>query len=112
MLIKNQLNKFKLSDFQVKVLLKIKSIPRGRVTTYQILAKAISRPKAMRAVANALNINPLIVELPCHRVVRSGGQVGGYVKGVKNKIAILKKEGVDVRQGRVVNFEKKLYHFN
>ena len=84
----------KLTEFEKKVLKQIKKIPFGRVTTYAHLSRAIHQPKAFRAVANALAKNPHLIKVPCHRVVRSNGQTGGYVLGQVKKMKLLKKEGL------------------
>jgi methylated-DNA-[protein]-cysteine S-methyltransferase len=80
------------SNFREKVYNIVRKIGRGKTMTYAQVAKAIGNPGAARAVGNALsqNKNP---EVPCHRVIRSDGKTGGYNKGPKIKIAILKKEG-------------------
>ncbi|MCP6720081.1 MAG: MGMT family protein [Patescibacteria group bacterium] len=88
--------------FSEKVHLIIRNIPRGRVATYREVARAIGRPRAARAVGNALNRNPYSSKrVPCHRVVRSDGLVGGYAKGVKAKIKMLEEEGIEIRRGGV-----------
>lgn len=84
-------------------------IPKGRVATYGLIAKIIGRPKAARAVGNALNKNPYAPAVPCHRVVRSDGTVGGFAGGTKQKIILLTKEGIAIKQGRVQFLEKYLY---
>ncbi|MFH1916616.1 MAG: MGMT family protein, partial [Nanoarchaeota archaeon] len=63
------------------------------------------------AVGQAMNKNPHAPEVPCHRVVASGGGLGGFASGSSNKIAILKKEGVQVKDDRIVDFKKKMYRF-
>lgn len=70
----------------------VRAIPEGRVMTYKEVAEKIGRPRSYRAVGTALskNYNP---DIPCHRVVRSDGAVGGYNRGKRNKVAILRKEG-------------------
>jgi len=98
-----------LTDFEKKVLQELEKVPLGRVTTYQNLANKVGKPKAARAVGNALNKNPWAPRVPCHRVVKSDGGIGGYVFGVEKKIALLKKEGVAVRDERVINFEKIVF---
>ena len=87
----------------------LKKVPRGKVTTYQEIAKVL-KSKAYRAVGNAMNRNPHAPQVPCHRVVRSNGEVGGFASGTKNKISMLKKEGVEIR-GEKVNLEKYLHKF-
>jgi methylated-DNA-[protein]-cysteine S-methyltransferase len=84
------------TDFQIKVWKEIKKIPKGKVKTYKELAKAIVKPNASRAVANACGKNPYPVTIPCHRVIRSDGKMGGYSGkgGTKMKKNLLKKEGV------------------
>ena len=93
-------------DFSEKVYSLLKRIPRGKVTTYKAIAEALGT-KAYRAVGNALNKNPDSPIVPCHRVVCSDGSVGGYSEGVKKKIKLLKKEGVVVKNGIVLNFGEK-----
>lgn len=88
-------------DFDQQVYKVLKQIPAGAVATYGDIAKAIGSPKASRAVGNALNRNPHAPKVPCHRVVRSDGSLGGYAFGTKKKIALLKKEGVEVKNGKV-----------
>ena len=67
-------------------------IPKGKVLTYTEVAKKAGSPKAYRAVGNIIskNFNP---KIPCHRVIRTDGGMGGYNRGIKNKIKLLKKEG-------------------
>ena len=82
--------------FQLKVWTYLRKIPRGRVKTYSQVAKAIGKPLAARAVANAIGKNPYATKIPCHRVIRSDGSLGGYSGkgGVKLKRFLLKKEGI------------------
>ncbi len=86
-------------------------IPRGRVSTYALLAKAIGHPGAARAVGNALNKNPHAPRVPCHRIVCSDGRLGGYASGAERKIELLRKEGVEVEDGRIVDFEELNFKF-
>lgn len=82
-------------SFQNKVLFAVKNIPRGKVATYKEIARIAGSPRAYRAVGNILNKNydPAV---PCHRVIRSDGQSGGYNSGKKAKIKLLRKEGVKI----------------
>ena len=84
------------TKFQLKVWSYLRKIPRGRVKTYSQVAKAIRRPLAVRAVANAIGKNPYAPKIPCHRVIRSDGSLGGYSGkgGVKTKRLLLQKEGI------------------
>ena len=70
--------------------------------TYKQVAGAIGHRGAFRAVGNALNKNPDIKHIPCHRVIKSDGNVGGYRKGVKKKLSLLKEEGVLFKNGKAV----------
>ncbi len=95
--------------FDEKVWKALKRIPKGKVTTYKELAKAVGSRNASREVGNACNKNPHSPRVPCHRVVSSSGKIGGYSHGVKKKIALLKIEGVEVKRGKIIDFEKKVF---
>ena len=82
-----------LPPFQRAVLEAVRSVPFGRVVPYAELARRIRRPKASRAVGNALGANPIAVVVPCHRVVRSDGSLGGYTGGAEIKKHLLALEG-------------------
>ena len=88
--------KLKGTVFQIRVWNAISNIPKGKITTYKKLAKIIGKPKSARAIANACGKNPYPITIPCHRVIREDGRVGGYSGkgGVRSKISLLKKEGV------------------
>ncbi|HCC23467.1 TPA: cysteine methyltransferase [Candidatus Falkowbacteria bacterium] len=96
-----------MSDFQKQVLDMVKEIPAGRVLTYSRIAEKIGRPAAARAVGNALNKNQAdflsqsFVKIPCHRVVRADGSIGGFRHSQKHKIALLELEGVKVVNNRI-----------
>ena len=83
------------TKFQIKVWKHLKTIPKGRVKTYKEVAIGINSPKSARAVANACAKNPYAPKIPCHRVIRSNGTLGGYSGqgGIKTKKKLLKKEG-------------------
>ena len=91
-------------SFDEKVWLKLKEIPYGRVTTYKAIAIALGKPNAARAVGNACRKNSSAPAVPCHRVVKSNGEIGGYAAGVKKKIELLSAEGINVRNGFVQDF--------
>ena len=84
------------TEFQLKVWAYLMKIPRGSVKTYSQVAKDIGKPLAARAVANAVGKNPYAPKIPCHRVIRSDGSLGGYSGkgGIKTKRFLLKKEGI------------------
>ena len=86
------------TKFQIKVWKYLRSIPKGKIITYKQLAKAIKMPRATRAVANACAKNPYAPKIPCHRVIRSDGSLGGYSGpgGIKQKIKLLRSEKVKI----------------
>lgn len=86
------------------------TVPKGKVTTYRELAEALGT-KGYRAVGQAMNRNPNAPRVPCHRVVCTDGSLGGYAGGLPKKVKLLASEGVTVRDGRVVDLEKKLFRF-
>ncbi|MDI6884167.1 MAG: MGMT family protein [Hadesarchaea archaeon] len=91
-----------MSEFQARVLELVSLVPRGRVTTYKELARAAGKPRAYRAAANTLAKNPRPVQIPCHRVVRSDGRIGGYKLGAKRKAELLASEGVEIEGQKIV----------
>ena len=86
------------TKFQLKVWKYLKTIPKGSVKTYKEVAIAIKKPKSARAVANACGKNPYAPKVPCHRVIRSDGGLGGYSGrgGIKTKLLLLTSEKVDI----------------
>ena len=86
------------TKFQIKVWNYLKSIRKGKVKTYKQVAKAIGMPKAARAVANACGKNPYAPKIPCHRVIRSDGGLGGYSGrgGIRQKLKLLRSEKVAI----------------
>lgn len=102
-------------NFEEKVWKLMERIPKGRVTTYGQIARKLNT-NAYRAVGNACRKNPYAPRVPCHRVVRSDGTIGGFGgktsgKTVKEKTRLLRKENVEIRNGKIVNFEKILFKF-
>lgn len=98
-----------MEDFSSRVLDICLRIPKGKVSTYAMLACAAGSSQAARAVGNALNKNEKPVVVPCHRVVRSDGFVGGYAFGAKKKIALLRGEGVKVSSEGRVDLKRYLF---
>ena len=87
------------TKFQLKVWNYLKKIPKGKVKTYKDVAKAIGKPLAVRAVANAIGKNPYPHKIPCHRVIRSNGTLGGYSGkgGIRQKLRLLRSEKVFIK---------------
>jgi len=86
-----------LTEFEKAVYKAILRIPRGEVRPYKWVARKIGKPGSARAVGNALNKNPYAPLVPCHRVIRSDGTIGGFAKGSAEKRRLLIAEGVDLR---------------
>ena len=82
------------TDFQKKVWAELLRIPAGKTRSYGEIAKRIGKPNAYRAVANACGANPVAIAVPCHRVIASGGRIGGYGGGLHRKRKLLSSEGV------------------
>jgi len=104
-----------MQAFYERVWKTMRKIPKGKVTTYGELAKALNT-KAYRAVGGACRHNPYAPKVPCHRVVAAGGHIGGFGgetkgKNIEKKIAMLRKEGVRVQDGRVADFNEVLFRF-
>ncbi|MBI2143492.1 MGMT family protein [Candidatus Woesearchaeota archaeon] len=121
--------------FSEKIWQLCKKVPKGKVTTYKLLAEAAGT-KAYRAVGNAMNKNPngllscgnsrRMVQIgrtpiahsarrgivPCHRVVDSSGHLHGFAHGLKKKAELLRKEGIKIKNYRIVDFEKVMHRFN
>ncbi len=81
------------TEFQVKVWRKLTEIPYGEVRSYKWVAEQVGRPRAYRAVGNAVASNPIAIIIPCHRVIRSDGSIGGYGYGIGMKKKLLQLEG-------------------
>ncbi|MBZ9572346.1 MGMT family protein [Patescibacteria group bacterium] len=87
--------------FEKKVFKVVKKIPKGKVMTYAEVAKTAGSPRAWRAVGNILNKNKNL-KIPCHRVIKSNGKVGGYNLGKRKKIILLKREGIKIKKGKIL----------
>lgn len=85
------------TDFQLRVWQELVQIPLGKLSSYQAVANAINNPKAVRAVGSAIGDNPVSYIIPCHRVIRTDGGLGGYFWGLDIKKRMLEKEGAKVR---------------
>lgn len=89
-----------------KVYEKLLKVPKGKVTTYGELAKAVGLKNGQRAIGRIMNKNPFPVIVPCHRVILSSGKIGGYAWGEKIKANMLSKEGVQIKKGKILDKDK------
>jgi len=99
-----------ITDFQKRVYALTKKVPRGKVTSYSAIANKLK--SSPRAVGQALRVNPFAPVVPCHRVVKADGTIGGFSgetcgRAIEKKIAMLRKEGVEVKQNQI---EKKFFY--
>ena len=94
-----------------KIYRKLLQVPEGNVTTYGDLAKAINLKNGQRVVGQIMKKNPFPVIVPCHRVVMSTGKIGGYAYGEHIKTKMLSEEGVEIKNGKIASFDKKLFRF-
>ncbi len=105
----NQNDKYIPISFTERVWQLCKKVPKGKVTTYGEIAAAM-KTRACRAVGNALNKNQSRA-VPCHRVVGSDGSLAGFAKGLAAKARLLKKEGIRIRNGKIVAFKRMIHRF-
>lgn len=104
-----------ITGFNQKVYYLTKQVPKGKVTTYKSIARAM-KTKAYQAVGQALKNNPHPPFIPCHRVVKSNGTIGGFAgqtkgKNIKKKINLLKKEGIKFQGQKIKDFNSCQIHF-
>ena len=94
-----------------KIYKKLLEVPKGKITTYGELAKAVGLKNGQRAIGKIMNQNPYPVIIPCHRVVKSDGKVGGYAYGQNIKIKMLTKEGIKIKDDKILDWENTFYRF-
>ena len=94
-----------------KVYKKLLEVPKGKITTYRDIAKAIGLKNGQRIIGKIMNKNPYPVIVPCHRVVKSDGKIGGYAWGEKVKAKMLSNEGIKIKNGKILDVEKSIYRF-
>jgi methylated-DNA-[protein]-cysteine S-methyltransferase len=102
-----------MKSFSEKVYDLLRKVPQGRVTTYKEIAHALGT-KAYRGVGQAMRNNPHAPEVPCHRVVAASGRIGGFQgetsgTAIQKKIKMLRDEGIEIRGGKIQNFEKVMF---
>ena len=94
-----------------KIYQKLLEVPLGNVTTYGDLAKAINLKNGQRIVGQIMKKNQFPVIVPCHRVVKSDGTIGGYAYGIERKKYMLSKEGLEINNDKILDFKKNLFRF-
>ncbi|MEM3089595.1 MAG: MGMT family protein [Candidatus Nitrosotenuis sp.] len=100
-----------MNELEQRVYKELLRVPKGKVTTYGDLAKAVGIKNGQRVIGQIMNKNPFPVIIPCHRVVNSDGKIGGYFYGQNVKTEMLSKEGVTIKDGKIQNWEKTLFRF-
>ena len=94
-----------------KVYRKLLEVPKGKITTYGELAKAVGLKNGQRVIGRIMNKNPYPVIIPCHRVIKSDGKIGGYAYGGDVKSNMLAKEGITIDNGKIVDLENMMHRF-
>lgn len=89
-----------------KVYEKLLKVPKGKVTTYSELAKAVGLKNGQRSIGRMMKKNPFPVIVPCHRVILSTGKIGGYAWGEKVKTNMLSKEGIMIKKGKILDKDR------
>ena len=98
-------------NLEQKIYKKLLEVPKGQITTYGELAKAVGLKNGQRIVGKIMNKNPYPVIIPCHRVVMSTGKIGGYAFGEHIKIRLLNDEGIEIKNGKIIDLENRVYRF-
>ncbi len=98
-------------NLEQKIFKKLLQVPKGQITTYGELSKAVGLKNGQRVVGRIMNKNPYPVIIPCHRVVMSTGKIGGYAYGEHVKTKLLTDEGVQIKNGKILDLENKIYRF-
>ena len=94
-----------------KIYKKLLQVPLGKITTYGELSRAIGLKNGQRVIGRVMKNNPFPVIVPCHRVVKSNREIGGYAFGVDIKRNMLAKEGICIKNNKIENFEKSFFRF-
>jgi len=98
-------------NLEQKIYKKLLEVPKGQVTTYGELAKAVGLKNGQRIIGKIMNKNPYPVIIPCHRVVMSTGKIGGYAYGEHVKIKLLNDEGIQIKNGKILDLKNRVYRF-
>jgi len=107
---RNNKTAYNKTSFNEQCYALLRRILKGKVTTYKDLAQAMGT-RAYRAVGNAMHTNPYAPRVPCHRVVKSDGSIGGFASGTKRKMQMLAAEGIKIREGKIVDFDRVRHRF-
>ena len=94
-----------------RVYKKLLQVPSGMVVTYGELARAVGLKNGQRKIGQIMRTNPFPVIIPCHRVVKSDGNIGGYAFGIERKVSMLYKEGIEISNGKILEFKDRLFYF-
>ena len=94
-----------------KVYRKLLRVPKGKVTTYGELGKAVGLKNGQRIIGTIMKKNRFPVIVPCHRVVKSDGKIGGYAYGERVKSKMLANEGIKIKDGKIIDFDKEKFYF-
>lgn len=100
-----------MNELERRVYQKLLKVPKGKVTTYGDLAKAVGLENGQRVIGQIMNKNPFPVIIPCHRVVKSDGKVGGYYYGEEVKTKMLLDEGIFIKNGKIQEWKKIVFRF-
>jgi len=95
----------------IEVYKKLLKVQKGKVTTYGDLAKAVGLKNGQRVIGMIMKNNPFPIIIPCHRVVKFNGKIGGYVYGERVKSQMLAKEGIKIKDGKIIDFDKEKFYF-
>lgn len=87
----------------------VRQIPSGRVSTYGAVAKALGNKQYARAVGKYMNKNPNADTMPCFKIIKSDGSLGGFGLGINDKIRRLKKDGIEVKDGKIIDFKRVFF---
>jgi|TARA_B100001750_G_scaffold197868_1_gene170717 methylated-DNA-[protein]-cysteine S-methyltransferase len=94
-----------------KIYRKLLQVPSGKITTYKELARSVGLQNGQRVIGQIMKKNPFPVIIPCHRVVKSNGEIGGYAYGISIKKNMLVKEGISISNNKIKNFQKTIFRF-
>ena len=97
-------------NFDNKCYRLLSKIPKGRISTYKEIARALNA-RAYRSIGNAMSRNPNPITVPWHRVINTDESIGGYSLGIDKKEKLLKQEGVLINKGKIVEYKKLIYSF-